>query len=105
MENKEEYYQNVLKNRKLMANPKLTKCSCPHSLCDWHGKCKECVAIHVYYNDHVPFCLQNLIDEKLQPLIAVTELTAVKKPPRSRQLREYVKQRDKEENEKSEKSK
>ena len=58
MRTKEEYYELVQENRRLAADPKVTRCPCPNTLCDWHGKCKECVALHRYHKDHVPFCLQ-----------------------------------------------
>ncbi|MGI5898954.1 MAG: hypothetical protein ACOX8S_03415 [Christensenellales bacterium] len=45
MGTKDEYYQLVLKNRELAADPSVTRCTCPNTLCDWHGKCTECVAI------------------------------------------------------------
>ena len=54
MRTKEEYYDSVLENRRLAADPQVIKCSCPNTLCDWHSKCKECVALHRYHNDHVP---------------------------------------------------
>jgi len=49
MRTKEEYYEIVLENRKLTADPQITKCSCPNALCDWHGKCRECVALHRHH--------------------------------------------------------
>lgn len=30
-------------------------CSCQES-CRWHGKCRECVAIHRAHGDHLPNC-------------------------------------------------
>jgi len=31
-------------------------CTCPETDCEWHGKCKECVALHKYMST-VPSCL------------------------------------------------
>jgi len=42
MKTREEFYEFVLLNRKIMADPENTKCTCPNTLCEWHGKCKEC---------------------------------------------------------------
>lgn len=96
MRTKEEYYELVLKNRELAADPEVTKCTCPNTLCDWHGKCKECVALHRYHNDHIPFCLQKNIDDKLKALVNVTEMIATKKEGTPIEYRHYVKERDKE---------
>jgi len=95
MKTKEEYYEQVLENRKLAANPDITKCTCPNTLCDWHGKCKECVAIHRFHNDHIPVCLQSIIKDKLTDLMGVVEMTATKKEGTPIEHRYYVKERDK----------
>ena len=73
MRSKEEYYQLVLENRKLAADSKITSCLCPNTLCDWHGKCKECVALHRYHADHVPYCLQEIMRGKVRALASVVE--------------------------------
>jgi hypothetical protein len=79
MRTKEEYYELVKQNRELANDPKITNCTCPNTLCDWHGKCKECVALHRFHNDHIPVCLQPIINEKLKDLINVVEMVATKK--------------------------
>ena len=96
MRSKEEYYEQVvLKNRELASNPEIIKCSCPNTLCDWHGKCKECVALHRYHNDHIPVCLHHIIQDKLRDLAGVVEMTASKKEGTPIEYRYYVKERDK----------
>ena len=93
---KEEYYENVvLKNRQLAANPEITKCTCPNTLCDWHGKCMECVALHRHHNDHIPACLHGIIEDKLKALANVIEMTATKKDGTPIEFRHYVKEQDK----------
>jgi len=94
MRTKEEYYEQVLENRRLAAEPQVIKCSCPNTLCDWHGKCKECVALHRYHNDHVPVCLQHIINGKIKALAGVAEMIAEKKEPTPPEYRHYVKERD-----------
>ena len=96
MQSKEEYYALVLENRKLAADPQITKCTCPNTLCDWHGKCRECVALHRYHGDHVPVGLQPIIDDKIKALSGVAEMFADKKEPTPIEYRQYVKERDKE---------
>ena len=95
MKIKEEYYEQVLQNRQLVANPEITKCVCPNTLCDWHGKCKECVALHRFHNDHVPVCLQSIIKDKLKDLLGAVEMTAIEKEKTPIEYRYYVKECDK----------
>ena len=96
MRTKEEYYEQVvLENRRLAADPQVTKCSCPNTLCDWHGKCKECVALHRYHSDHVPVCLQPIISDKIAALAGTAEMFTKKKEPTPIEYRHYVKERDK----------
>ena len=92
---KEDYYENVLKNRALAADERVTRCTCPNTLCDWHGKCKECVALHRYHGDHVPVCLQPIIAEKISALAGTAEMETVKKKSTPPEYRKYVKMRDK----------
>ena len=94
MRTKEEYYDLVLENRRLAADPNNIKCTCPNTLCDWHGKCKECVALHRYHNDHVPVCLQPIISDKIKALAGAAEMLIVKKEPTPIEYRHYVKERD-----------
>ena len=94
MRTKEEYYGLVLENRRLASDPELTKCPCPHTLCDWHGKCKECVALHRYHGDHIPVCLQPVIDDKIRALAGVAEMRVEKKEPTPIEFRRYVRERD-----------
>ena len=96
MSTKEEYYEKVvLRNRELVADPEITKCTCPNTLCDWHGKCKECVGLHRYHNDHIPTCLHEIINAKLKALVNVTEMTVVKRDGTPLEYRYYVKEQDK----------
>ena len=95
MKTKEEYYELVLENRRLVADPQITECTCPNTLCDWHGKCRECVALHRYHNDHVPVCLQPIINDKIKAIAGVAEMLAIKKEPTPIDYRHYVKERDK----------
>jgi len=95
MRTKEEYYKQCLENRKLAADPNVTKCRCPNTLCEWHGKCKECVALHRHHGDHIPVCLQPIINDKLKALVGVGELVATKKEGTPIEYRHYVRERDK----------
>ena len=97
MRSKEEYYQLVMENRRLAADEKITECACENTLCEWHGKCKECVALHRYHNDHLPRCLQSMVRNKLDDLVAVIEMKAIAKEVTPVAYRNYVKERDEQE--------
>ena len=96
MRTKEQYYEDTLKNRKIANDPELTECPCPKKLCEWNGKCKECVAIHRFHNDHIPECLQPMLNDKLKALVTVGELIATDKERTSEEYRLYVREMDKE---------
>jgi len=96
MRTKEEYYELVLENRRIANDPALTKCPCPRTLCEWIGKCKECVAQHRYHGEHVPVCLQPILDDKIKALAGVAEMDVTKKVPTSDEYRLYVRERDRE---------
>ena len=96
MISKEDYYEHVLENRRLVADPAITRCTCPNTLCDWHGRCKECVALHRDNGNHVPFCLQPILRDKILSLVETVEMTAENKSGRLLEYRKYVKARDRE---------
>ena len=96
MRSKEEYYELVLENRRLAAKPEVLKCVCPNELCDWHGRCKECVALHRHHGDHLPFCLQAMLCDKVKGLAGLVETLTVKKEATPLEYRHYVKERDQE---------
>ena len=49
-------------------------CPCT-TTCRYHGNCKECVTIHRAHQEHVPFCLRPVINNKLRMLSELTEHT------------------------------
>ena len=51
-------------------------CSCKRA-CKFHGKCKECVAIHRAHMDHLPNCFHPMINQRLQAVSVLTEHTLV----------------------------
>ena len=90
-----------LKKQELAKRPEVLRCTCPHTLCEWHGRCRECVALHRYYRDHVPACLQLFINEKLKEIVKIGELMAVEKEPTSVEYRLYVREQDEKQSRKS----
>ena len=94
MRTKEEYYALVQENRRLANDPEITRCTCPNTLCDWHGKCKECVALHRYHNNHVPVCLQPIIADAVTALAGTVAMGTVAKEGTPLAYRHYVRERD-----------
>jgi hypothetical protein len=98
MRTKEEYYKQVLENRELAADPEILKCTCTQLLCEWHGRCRECIALHRYHKDHVPFCFHSFINDQLKAIVKIGELIAVEKEKTPVEYRMYVKEQDKKQN-------
>jgi len=95
MKTKEEYYLDCLKNRELVKNPDIIKCTCKNLLCEWHGKCNECIALHRYYGDHLPVCLQPMIKNKsFEKLVNLVELDTIGRDKKSIEYYEYVRDQD-----------
>ena len=96
MKTKEEYYELAKRNRELVKDPEILKCICPNELCDWHGKCKECISLHRYYNDHIPVCLQKLVKNKTFAEFAnIVEMHSIENTKTPIEYRLYVKEMDK----------
>lgn len=94
MKTKEEYYEVVKEIREMLRNPENFQCSCPNLRCEWHGKCRECVAIHRYYKDHLPKCFQQFVNEKIKALAQVGELDVTKKAIAPPEYWDYIKEQD-----------
>ena len=94
MRTKEEYYEDTLKNRALLESQEVLDCSCPYSRCEWHGKCRECVALPRYHAEHLPCCLQPLLREKITVLAGCCEMETTSRVKESEKFREYVKEQD-----------
>ncbi len=94
MRTKEEYYEQVLKNRSIVSDAENLKCSCPKVKCEWHGRCVECAALHRYYKDHVPKCFQPFIRDKIALIAQIAELVTIEKEMTPPEYRDYVRERD-----------
>ena len=51
---------------------KVDYCSCPEA-CPHHGKCWECVMIHRGHRDHLPYCMWDMVNERIYDLQLLTE--------------------------------
>lgn len=47
---------------------------CPCKVaCIHHGNCFECVQIHRGHRDHLPFCMWDMVNERIEKLSCLTE--------------------------------
>jgi len=93
MMTKEAYYALVLNNREL-AKALDYRCACPNTLCDWHGDCKVCVAMHRHKADHIPACLQPILKDKLKALAKTVEMVAQDKEAIPLEYFHYIQEQD-----------
>lgn len=47
--------------QEILENPDNVVCTCQEN-CEFHGKCKECIALHRYYK-HIPDCIQKVLSK------------------------------------------
>jgi hypothetical protein len=73
---KEENYDEAFKLQNQFLEEVLASkedhCSCPVG-CEHHGKCMECVTLHRGHGDHLPYCLFQMVNKRIEALSAITE--------------------------------
>ena len=94
MRSKKEFYDLVRNLRKILKDPANLKCSCPKIKCEWHGKCRECVALHLYNKDHLPNCFQIVFNDKIKSMASIGELNTMEKAKTPPEYWEYVSEQD-----------
>ena len=94
MISKEEYYQKIRGIREKLDTEECRKCSCPKVNCEWHGDCYTCVRQHRINGNHIPNCLQSILDEKVKKIAEVAEMTVTKKERTPPEYWDYVRKRD-----------
>jgi len=92
MRTREEYYELVKKNRIITKDPENLKCTCPKVKCEYHGRCRECTALHRYYKDHVPGCFHNYINDKIADLARIGELNVSEKEKTPPEYWDYIRE-------------
>ena len=50
---------------RIVADPENLKCSCYVTMCEYHGNCLKCVALHKYYKGF-PGCLRDFVNERVE---------------------------------------
>ena len=94
LQTKEEYYVHVKSIREMLASEKGSQCTCPNFECGWHGDCCSCIRIHRHFSNHIPNCLQFILEEKIEKIAEVAEMNVVKKPGTPQEYRKYVQEQD-----------
>jgi len=77
---KKEFVKQVKGIRAMLDGGEDAKCPCPKAKCEWHGRCYECVRIHRHFGEHVPNCLQFMLQDRVRALAGVAELKVEPKP-------------------------
>jgi hypothetical protein len=90
MRDKDEYVDLVREIRALLASGAEAECSCPKTKCEWHGDCCNCVRIHRHFGDHVPSCLQFILQDKVKEIARAAELRVEPKPRTPDEYWDYV---------------
>jgi hypothetical protein len=66
MELSKEKFVDIIKEiREVLRTDECTECSCPNMRCEWHGDCYSCIRIYRHFSNHVPRCLQFVLDKKI----------------------------------------
>ena len=97
MISKEKFYDLIQEFRNVADDDENTKCTCSNTKCEWHGNCVKCVAIHRHYGQ-LPNCLQFVIKDKIKDIADIGGMIAVEKEKTSNDYWEYVRKRDKSQN-------
>lgn len=92
--NKQQFYDIIMEIREVVSDPEKVKCTCPNTYCEWYGKCKECVAQHRHFGQHVPTCLQPILKSKIEALADTAELHTAQKERTTLEYWQYVHEMD-----------
>ncbi|MFZ0931155.1 MAG: hypothetical protein WAN11_21290 [Syntrophobacteraceae bacterium] len=87
---KEKYGEVIEEIRAMLKTDECSECSCPNIRCEWHGDCHSCVRIYRHFGDHVPRCLQFVIDKKAASMKESIETQMRKKPIPPDEYRDYL---------------
>ena len=52
-------------------------CPCPEE-CKYHGRCIDCIAIHRGHGDHLPHCMYDILNRRLEKLSELSGHTIVR---------------------------
>ena len=87
---KEQYVAIVQEIREMLKTDKCGECSCPNIRCEWQGDCHSCVRIYRHFGNHVPRCLQFVLDKKSEAIKEATGLQMRERPMPPDKYRDYL---------------
>lgn len=70
----DDFVEAIEASREIVSSGKYDTCPCEQSMCEWHGKCRECVMIHRVKGKHLPECLQPIIKDHAAELARAIEM-------------------------------
>jgi len=87
---KEQYVEMAGRIREMLKTDECAECSCPNVRCEWHGDCYTCVRIYRHLGNHVPRCLQFVIDKKSAAIKESIDAQMKKKPVPPDEYHDYL---------------
>jgi hypothetical protein len=70
---KEEFVGIIKALRDFVASDESKECTCPNTRCEFHGDCYNCVRIYRHFGQHIPRCLQYVLEKKLANISQAVE--------------------------------
>ena len=70
---KEKFVDLIQGIRKVLKTDECAECSYPNIRCEWHGDCYSCIRIYRHFGNHVPRCLQFVLDKKIARITQAVE--------------------------------
>lgn len=87
---KEEFAQIMKGLRSFVASDESRECSCPNTRCEFHGDCYNCVRIYRHFGEHVPRCLQFVLEKKLGNISQTVEKEVGRREKTPDEFYDYV---------------
>jgi len=91
MELSKEKFVDVIKGiRKVLKADESAECSCPNIRCEWHGDCYKCIRIYRHFGNHVPRCLQFVLEKKIARITQAAENEIQNRPATPDEYYDYL---------------
>jgi len=87
---KDDFVEMVRNAREFLSSEEMTECSCPNTRCEIHGDCYNCVRIYRKLGNHVPRCLQHVLDNKVTEISEQVAQLLAKRPISPKEYYDYL---------------
>ena len=87
---KDDFVEMVKNARDFLSSDELKECSCPNIRCELHGDCYNCVRIYRKLGNHVPRCLQQVLDSKVKEISDLVANTLAERPISPKEYYDYL---------------